>query len=794
MGIASRLTSNGTYLVNSAGQTGGFDEWTGTPVVDSSLVVWLDAGQPSSYPGTGTTWTDLSGKGNNGTLVNSPTYNSNGSLAFNGISKYIDCGPVSQIGSSLTGLTVEAWIYPTSASTQCIMENGTAYNQNTFYMFQENSTQFTFAVMGPTTYNVVYANFTYQLNTWYHLVGVWSAGATNKLYANGVDCSGAIVGVAQTILINGNTNLMVGSRAGVSYYYSGNISTANLYNRALTATEVQQNYNALAPRYNLAKISAVNSKTKTTTSTVLANSLDEVTLSTVETLVVAGGGSGVDDRGGAGGAGGLLYSSAYPVAPGTAYTVTVGTGAPAGSSRGLGNNGGNSIFNTLIAIGGGSGGTGSGVNGIAGGSGGGAGNGPGKDAITVGGAGTAGQGFNGGASTYTAPNYGGGGGGGAGGPGSNGTSLVGGNGGSGLQYAISGTSTWYAGGGGGGAYGGASYTAGIGGLGGGGNGGNGTNGTSGTPNTGGGGGSNGTTSAGLAGGSGIVIIRYLGPQTATGGTITSIGGYTIHTFTSTGTFATANLPTKRETNTGTVQVSGSFDEWTGAPVVDSSLALWLDAGQSSSYSGTGTTWTDLSGKGNNGILYNSPTYASDGSLAFNGSTQYGLCSGAIPVSGSSAWTVSGWFKRTGNYVGGAAWGFGTAGAATNFNSYNLSNTNQIAIDLYGTSTFSSGQSFDLNTWTFATWVFNGGVFTRANMTMWKNSVSYTGAALSVLRGNEATTPIINPAGGIALSRVSAADNGYYSPMTIADIKIYNRVLTADEIQTNFNALRGRYGI
>lgn len=232
----------------------------------------------------------------------------------------------------------------------------------------------------------------------------------------------------------------------------------------------------------------------------------------------------------------------------------------------------------------------------------------------------------------------------------------------------------------------------------------------------------------------------------------------------------------------------------GPTIVTNGLTMLVDAADRLSYPGTGTVWRDLSGRGIDCTLYNSPTYASIGSLAFNGSTQYGLCSAVVPFSGSAAWTMTGWFQRTGSYSTGATWGLGTAGIATNISSYNHNNANEISIDLYGTSTFSSGQIYDLNTWNFAAWVFAGGVFSRTNVTIWKNSVSYNGTNLSVLRGGEITTPNVNPAGGIAVSRGSAADNLYYSPMTIANLTLYNRALGADEIAQNFNAYRGRYGI
>lgn len=244
----------------------------------------------------------------------------------------------------------------------------------------------------------------------------------------------------------------------------------------------------------------------------------------VNYLVVAGGGGGAGAYGG-GGAGGMLASSTT-LAPGTAYTITVGAAGSAGSYGASGGNGTASSLGVLVTSTGGGGGTGS--TGLNGGSGGGG--------AAAGGSGTVGQGSNGG------PGSGGGygGGGGAGATGGTGSGSAPGTGGNGLQSSISGSATYYAGGGAGGTtgYSGSNISGGLGG-------GASTSGTHDTPgsagsaNTG-GGGSGGNTyatgQAGGAGGSGIVVISYLGTQRGTGGTVTSSGGYTIHTFTSSSTY------------------------------------------------------------------------------------------------------------------------------------------------------------------------------------------------------------------------------------------------------------------
>ena len=255
-------------------------------------------------------------------------------------------------------------------------------------------------------------------------------------------------------------------------------------------------------------------------------------VSTVDVLVVAGGGSGGLQHGGAGGAGGLIYRPAFPVSPGGTVSVTVGNGGPSGSG-GAPNvgNGSDSAFGTLTAKGGGRGSVGNNSTGgpqdsTAGGSGGGGGyqanasGASGTQPSQGGDSGNYGFGNNGGNGGAPTPGEAGGGGGGAGAVGAHaGVDAAGhgGHGGVGKAYTISGTSVYYAGGGGGGAHSGTSGYFGDGGQGGGGDGslyapGN-ANAQNGTANRGGGGGGAGaaisqhaTVNAG--GGKGVVIVSY----------------------------------------------------------------------------------------------------------------------------------------------------------------------------------------------------------------------------------------------------------------------------------------------
>jgi hypothetical protein len=258
---------------------------------------------------------------------------------------------------------------------------------------------------------------------------------------------------------------------------------------------------------------------------------------TASYLVIAGGGAGggpavqANAGGGGGGAGGYLTASAT-FSSGVAYTVTIGAGGAINTS------GANSSISSVVtATGGGAGAPGFGQPGISGGSGGG-----GAANNSAGGAGTAGQGFAGGNGATPATGYPTGGGGGAASAGGNATGdTVAGNGGAGSSSSITGSAVTRAGGGGGSAYNGQG-TAGTGGAGGGGNGSNGSSAATAAPaNSGSGGGAGSSNASGGVyppgtGGSGIVIISYVGAQRGTGGTITSSGGNTIHTFTTSGTY------------------------------------------------------------------------------------------------------------------------------------------------------------------------------------------------------------------------------------------------------------------
>jgi hypothetical protein len=357
-------------------------------------------------------------------------------------------------------------------------------------------------------------------------------------------------------------------------------------------------------------------------------------VASVEVLVVAGGGGGGNAQGGGGGggAGGLLHNISYPVTPGTTYPIVVGAGGAGGATgaTAAGTNGQNSQFGALIAIGGGAGSAEyvNGINGRTGGSGG----GNCYSTATVGVPGIAGQGYSGSrSSSVDGSGYeAGGGGGGAGGIGTGGintgtaSTSIGGNGGPGLYFNISGTNTVYAGGGGGGTNVNASGVA-TGGSGIGGNGGrrSNTNGGNGAVNTGSGGGGGGTdSSSGGSGGSGIVIVKYK----RTPRQISSVSNAAVVVQ----KFTTTNL-------------------WT-VPVGVTSVEALVVAG--------GGSGGDTGGGGAGGLIYSSALAVTPGStytIGVGGGGRYGPYSGfgsgigtgtELITNGSAFTTTTGWTATT----------------------------------------------------------------------------------------------------------------------------------------------------
>ena len=475
----------------------------------------------------------------------------------------------------------------------------------------------------------------------------------------------------------------------------------------------------------------------------------------IEVLIVAGGGSGGVDNGGGGGGGGVI-STALNISVSTAYSIVVGAGGAArlgSSDDGPGNNGANSTAFGYTAIGG-SGGTGwvnttlpPGSATYSGGSGAGQSVSTGGTNSRGAGTSTSGQGYNGGTGVAAYA----GGGGGAGGLGGNATSGNVGAGGEGLYvgnlfgYSV-GVDGYVAGGGAGGfdAYGAYSSTlpftrngtvkkltqtaedACPNNTGAGGNGGNHNNNTSG------------------GGGSGVVFVRYFGSQRATGGTIYSFRGYTIHRFDSNGTFTLTN--------------------------------------------GDTTTWYDLSGNNNNGTLITDPLFNSSngGYIAFDGTNDYvSITQNSNTRLQNNYQTLSFFVYITSVGPNEAAFLWNVGANPTGMFLFWSPTAINMQIQTGGTYiNYPVSVTNALNTWMNITYIINN---VGRTMTAYKNGA---------LVGTSSQWSIFTPPNSVVElgSNRATGNSGDYIKGRVANVLVYNRALSAAEISQNYEADKTRFGL
>ena len=232
---------------------------TGPTVVTHGLVLSLDAGDRNSYVSGSTTWFDLAGT-NNGTLTNGPTFNtgSGGSIVFDGTNDYVKSTSVNGTGimnPTLYGevISVNIWIQSTSTqASQYVITTGAYTGTVTGFVFIINDVDFSgndFIGIRTSTKAYVYSSNFVSINEWVN-VCFTTDGTNMYVYKNGI--------LIETIL--GGSNSGVSNNAGLQisgpnntsgFLFIGSVSNTQIYNRALSASEVQQNYNALKGRFGL---------------------------------------------------------------------------------------------------------------------------------------------------------------------------------------------------------------------------------------------------------------------------------------------------------------------------------------------------------------------------------------------------------------------------------------------------------------------------------------------------------------------------------------------------------------
>jgi len=234
--------------------------FTGPHLVTDGLVLYVDAANPLSYPGSGTTWRDLSGNGKNGTLVNGPTFdNSNGGiLNFDGTDECVLTN--TSIITSVTDFTIDIIILYNSSNPANSSVFGYGIppdsNSNLGFMLHAMGGGFYLLISDGTNRPSGVSISGLVNNSINHLTFVVKSNGVTKAYKDGTFLSTNTPSSFTTINVNSSFIVALGRdvryNTGTSLrHFLGGIFSAKLYNRELSAAEILQNYNAVKTRFGL---------------------------------------------------------------------------------------------------------------------------------------------------------------------------------------------------------------------------------------------------------------------------------------------------------------------------------------------------------------------------------------------------------------------------------------------------------------------------------------------------------------------------------------------------------------
>lgn len=219
----------------------------GPNIIKDGLVLYLDAGNIKSYPTSGTTFNNLIGTSNNGTLNNGPTFNSNnnGNIVFDGVDDFIIISGNTALQPSL--ITLEC-IFQRNSGRTIISYSSDSPGSAKTYSFQIPDVNLQ-ATIFTTTGSININGPIINLNTWYHAALTYN-NSVFSLYVNGILQTSSILSSSFSYSVNNNLN--IGRKnSSDGEYVNGRVSIIRIYNRALSATEIYQNYEATKVRFNI---------------------------------------------------------------------------------------------------------------------------------------------------------------------------------------------------------------------------------------------------------------------------------------------------------------------------------------------------------------------------------------------------------------------------------------------------------------------------------------------------------------------------------------------------------------
>jgi hypothetical protein len=243
---ALKVESRVTYPGGSIYRIGYIDGATPTPlpaIVTDGLVLNLDAGNTSSYPGTGTTWTDLSGNGRNANVNGNPAF-TNGYFDITSDITYISLSNVGLVPRT-NDFTYSTWInFDAIDGLDTIFENG-SWTDTLLFRYQTN-------LVAVYSEGALRGTFSWAAGTgvWYNVV-FKREGGTCSMYINNVLTGAQFTMNLDINLANTNLFLMRSQHTTNNQFTNGKMATFSIYDRALTASEIQQNFDALKTRFGL---------------------------------------------------------------------------------------------------------------------------------------------------------------------------------------------------------------------------------------------------------------------------------------------------------------------------------------------------------------------------------------------------------------------------------------------------------------------------------------------------------------------------------------------------------------
>jgi len=218
------------------------------PVAPSSLILSMDAGNPSSYPGSGTAWLDLSGHNNHGTMMNSVVYNSvkGGVMDFTGTAPNVprvDVADQPELSLS-TGGSVALWTYIRGTGEAAFVAHGYYTGaQGGWMLWWEQQMLRLYIAKTP------HINVSLTRNVWQHIVCTWSGTSSGMhVFINGVDVNSNSTPTLPGLTVD---PLYIGTYAFNAYPFDGQINDVQVHNKPLSAAEVTALFTATRARYGI---------------------------------------------------------------------------------------------------------------------------------------------------------------------------------------------------------------------------------------------------------------------------------------------------------------------------------------------------------------------------------------------------------------------------------------------------------------------------------------------------------------------------------------------------------------